>query len=176
MEMEGRYWVCLHKHVMFGLECILHFCSCFCCFPLKRIWKKCSNSSVQFFFSLWLLDAFAGLHSDWDHPPCLDRDLQFALGNAGMQLEGQDHVPQRGEGRNHRCVVCSWKHYRYAKDFPGKLSEGANPFKRSKTMNRCRACHVYLCAPHLKPCWDTWHSHRLGLSQTLEGPEETGIS
>ncbi|XP_070210694.1 uncharacterized protein [Littorina saxatilis] len=37
-----------------------------------------------------------------------------------------DHVLERGEGFNHRCVVCERKHYNVVREYPG-LTEGANP-------------------------------------------------
>ncbi|KAL8615720.1 hypothetical protein ACOMHN_007473 [Nucella lapillus] len=68
------------------------------------------------------------------------------------------HSLVKGEGWNHRCVVCERKHNRYAKHCPG-VTESTNPFKRRKTSYRCSSCQVYLCAKRYSPCWTEWHKH-----------------
>lgn len=49
------------------------------------------------------------------------------------------HFPVRGEGTNHRCVVCERKHFASMKTSPD------NPFPRHKTTFQCSHCEVYLC-------------------------------
>lgn len=49
------------------------------------------------------------------------------------------HFPFKGEGRNHRCVVCERKHFLSKKTNPN------NPSPRHKTTFKCSQCDVYLC-------------------------------
>jgi len=49
------------------------------------------------------------------------------------------HFPFKGEGRNHRCVVCERKHFLSKKINPN------NPSPRHKTTFKCSQCDVYLC-------------------------------
>lgn len=73
-----------------------------------------------------------------------------------FDAELANHTAERGEGRNHRCVVCVRKHEWYAREHPG-VHYSKNPFKRSKTSFRCSVCRIYLCAQRERPCWQTWH-------------------
>ena len=49
------------------------------------------------------------------------------------------HFPFKGEGKNHRCVVCERKHFLSKKRSP------ENPSPRHKTTFKCGQCDVYLC-------------------------------
>lgn len=77
------------------------------------------------------------------------------LTSADMTL----HVPERGEGHSHRCVVCERKHNQYAKLHPGTHRNSLNPFGRRKSSFRCASCRVYLCVKDSNNCWAEWHGH-----------------
>lgn len=68
--------------------------------------------------------------------------------------EDQQHFLERGEGLNHRCVVCERRHSMFQRGHPPGTP---NPFKRKKTQYRCAACKVYLCKVKDRQCWWLWH-------------------
>ncbi|KAL8608907.1 hypothetical protein ACOMHN_063036 [Nucella lapillus] len=71
------------------------------------------------------------------------------------------HTLEKGEGKNHRCMVCQRRHSQYLRDHP-RTHPSHNPFKRSKTSFRCRVCKVYLCAQEERQCWWVWHQALTG--------------
>ena len=62
-----------------------------------------------------------------------DTPVPERLSNVGI------HFPFKGEGKNHRCVVCERKH------FSSKKANPDNPSPRHKTTFKCSQCNVYLC-------------------------------
>lgn len=64
--------------------------------------------------------------------------------NQLLRLDGQNHLPVVGEGKDHVCVVCKEKHVKYKDRNPG-VSYAENPFKRCKTTIKCEKCEKYLC-------------------------------
>lgn len=64
--------------------------------------------------------------------------------NQLLRLDGQNHLPVVGEGKDHVCVVCNEKHVKYKDRNPG-VSYAENPFKRCKTTIKCEKCEKYLC-------------------------------
>lgn len=62
-----------------------------------------------------------------------DTPLPARLTNVGS------HFPFKGQGRDHRCVVCERKHFSSMKTSP------ENPSPRHKTTFKCCQCGVYLC-------------------------------
>lgn len=76
-------------------------------------------------------------------------------------ISSEQHIIEKGVGKNHRCVVCQQNHSQFLRDHPGTDSKN-NPFRRSKTSYRCSQCKVYLCAQEDRSCWLLWHQNPLG--------------
>ena len=54
------------------------------------------------------------------------------------------HMPVKGEGKDHVCVVCSETHNRYKHIHPGTTYTN-NPHKKVKTSFKWTGCDIYLC-------------------------------
>ena len=67
------------------------------------------------------------------------------------------HMPVKGEGKDHVCVVCSEKHNRYKRIHPDTTYTN-NPHKKVKTSFKCTGCNTYLCIKEDSSCWADWHS------------------
>ena len=61
------------------------------------------------------------------------------------------HLPIRGEGTNHRCVVCE-KRFKEAKRIDPNTS-----VKHHKTTTKCGQCNVYLCVT-AENCFYDYHT------------------
>ncbi|XP_076461345.1 uncharacterized protein LOC143293889 isoform X4 [Babylonia areolata] len=89
---------------------------------------------------------------DFIQPTGYPADISKNAGASDHSL----HALEKGEGKNHRCIVCQRRHSQYLRDHP-RTHASNNPFKRSKTSFRCSACKVYLCAQEERQCWWVWH-------------------
>lgn len=113
------------------------------------------------FFMCWFLPVMsAAFHlPEFGSQGDSEQHLGALLSKTPFPTPSIMHIKERGEGGNHRCVVCERRHYSYARDHPG-VTESTNPFKRRKTWFRCSACRVYLCAKKERSCWSAWHDER----------------
>ena len=71
-----------------------------------------------------------------------------------LRLDGKNHLPAVGEGKDHVCVVCNEKHMKYKERNPD-VSYSENPFKRCKTTIKCEKCDKYLCCNTKNMCFST---------------------
>lgn len=62
------------------------------------------------------------------------------------------HFPEKGEGKNHRCVVCLEKRRRL------RRGDGDNVPNAAKTTFKCTECDVYLCILKEQNCFKKYHT------------------
>ena len=67
------------------------------------------------------------------------------------------HLPVKGVGKDHGCVVCAEKHRRHQMSHP-TATYAQNPHKRVKTSMLCEGCNTYLCIKSDSTCWRDWHT------------------
>ena len=172
MSTNWGYWFNLHG-LAFEMKLKLRFveetrisCSIVFLFFLLYLYiiiiicAMTNKHSIFFFYVDFLPAVWAAFHlPEFGSPGDSDQHLGALRSKNPFPSPSGVHVKERGEGGNHRCVVCERRHYDYVRDHPG-VTEGSNPFKRRKTWFRCSACQVYLCVKEGRPCWSAWHDER----------------
>ena len=77
------------------------------------------------------------------------------LANVGV------HLPQKGEGKDHRCIVCRKKRAVWIDAYPEKDVKEC-PYSLSKTTFSCSGCEpansVYLCIRKDNNCFADYHT------------------
>lgn len=63
------------------------------------------------------------------------------------------HFPEKGEGKDHRCVVCLEKHRRLMQG-----GDGGRVPHAAKTTFKCSECDVYLCINKDQNCFRKYHT------------------
>ena len=74
-----------------------------------------------------------------------------------QRLDGKNHWPVKGEGRDHVCAVCNKHHRDYNEQHPG-THYSENPHKRRKASMKCEKCEVYLCCNPQAGCFKEYHT------------------
>lgn len=73
------------------------------------------------------------------------------------RLDGANHLPVTGVGKDHVCGPCNERHIKY-KDGHPECSYSDNPFKRRKTTIMCEKCQIFLCCNNKGNCFKDYHT------------------